>query len=85
MGVVARPESELGYTANSHSVTAIDTSTGATKSLALGELPRRLIISADGRRLYATDFAQGTIWCLDTSDNSVWRLSRSVHTRQQWQ
>ncbi len=71
MGVVARPESELGYTANSHSVTAIDTSTGATKSLALGELPRRLIISADGRRLYATDFAHGTIWCLDTSDNSV--------------
>ena len=42
MEVVARPESEFVYTANSHSVTAIDTSTGATKSLALGELPRRL-------------------------------------------
>ena len=37
----------------------------------IGELPRRLSISADGRRLYATDFAHGTVWALDTSDNSV--------------
>jgi YVTN family beta-propeller protein len=71
MEVVARPKSEFIYTANSHSVTLIDTSTAATKNLAIGELPRRLSISADGRRLYATDFAHGTIWCLDTSDNSV--------------
>jgi DNA-binding beta-propeller fold protein YncE len=71
MEVVAKPESEFIYTANLHSVTAIDPSTAATKSFALGELPRRLTISPDGRRLYATDFACGTIWCLDTSDNSV--------------
>jgi YVTN family beta-propeller protein len=71
MEVVARPNSKFIYTANSHSVTVIDTSTAAAKNLAIGELPRRLSISADGRRLYATDFAHGTIWCLDTSDNSV--------------
>jgi DNA-binding beta-propeller fold protein YncE len=69
--VVARPESVFIYTANLHSVTAIDISTAVTKSFAIGELPRRLSISADGRRLYATDFAHGTIWGLDTSDNSV--------------
>ena len=69
--VVARPETEFIYTANLHSVTAIDTSTAVTKSLPIGELPRRLGISADGRRLYATDFAHGTVWALDTSDNSV--------------
>ena len=71
MEVVARPKSEFIYTANSHSVTVIDTSTAATKNLAIGELPRRLSISPDGGRLYATDFAQGNIWCLDTSDNWV--------------
>jgi DNA-binding beta-propeller fold protein YncE len=71
MEVVARPESEFIYTANLHSVTAIDPSTAATKSFALGELPRRLTISPDGRRLYATDFACGTVWCLDISDNSL--------------
>ncbi len=71
MEVVARPETEFIYSTNSHSVTVIDTTTAATTSVLLGELPRRLGISADGRRLYATDFAHGTIWCLDTSDNSV--------------
>jgi YVTN family beta-propeller protein len=69
--VAERPGSEFIYTANLHSVTAIDTSSGAAKSLAVGELPRRLRISPDGRRLYATDFAHGTVWILDTSDNSV--------------
>jgi YVTN family beta-propeller protein len=71
MEVLARPETEFIYTANSHSVTVIDTTTAATTSVMIGELPRRLSISADGRRLYATDFAHGTIWCLDTSDNST--------------
>ena len=71
MEVVPRPDKELIYTANSHSVTAIDTATAATKSFAIGELPRRLGISADGGRVYATDFAHGAIWCLNTSDNSV--------------
>ncbi len=71
MEVVARPETEFVYSANSHSVTVIDTATAGTTSMLLGELPRHLAMSADGRRLYATDFAHGTVWCLDTSDNSV--------------
>ena len=71
MEVVARPETEFIYTANSHSVTMIDTTTAGTTSMMVGELPRRLSISADGGRLYATDFAHGAIWCLNTSDNSV--------------
>ena len=71
MEVVARPETEIIYTANSHSVTMIDTTTAGTTSMMVGELPRRLSVSADGRRLYATDFAHGTVWVLDTSDNSV--------------
>jgi DNA-binding beta-propeller fold protein YncE len=45
MEVLARPESEFIYTANLHSVTAIDTSTAATKSLPIGELPRRLSLN----------------------------------------
>ena len=69
--VAVRPESVFIYTANLHSVTAIDTSTAATESVAIGELPRRISISVDGRPLYATDFAHGTVWVLDTSDNSV--------------
>lgn len=71
MEVVARPDTAFAYTANSHSVTMIDSKTAATASVMVGELPRRLSISADGRRLYATDFANGSVWALDTSDNSV--------------
>ena len=62
---------ECIYTANLHSVSAINISTVVTKTLAIGELPRRLNISIDGRCLYVTDFAHGTIWGLDTLDNSV--------------
>jgi DNA-binding beta-propeller fold protein YncE len=71
MDVVQWPHSVAIYAANLNSVTAIDTVTGATKRLEIGELPRQLSVSADGRRHYATDFAHGTIWALDTSDNSV--------------
>jgi DNA-binding beta-propeller fold protein YncE len=71
MEVMARPQTEFIYTANSHSVTSIDTTTAATTNIMLGELPRRLAIGADGRRLYATDFAHGTLWCVDALDNSV--------------
>ncbi|OBI17487.1 hypothetical protein A5712_23895 [Mycobacterium sp. E2327] len=71
MEVTTRSQSGVIYTANSHSVTLIDTTTAATTSIMLGELPRRLSVSADGRRLYATDFAHGTLWCVDTSDNAV--------------
>jgi YVTN family beta-propeller protein len=71
MDVVQGPPGVAIYTANLNSVTAIDTLTGATEGLEIGELPRQLNISADGRRLYVTDFAHGTIWALDTSDHSV--------------
>ena len=71
MDIVLSPGSQFVYTANLHSVSAIDPSTTVIKSLSIGELPRRLCMSFDGRRLYAVDFAHGTIWALDTSDNSV--------------
>ena len=69
--VVAGPEHTPIYTVNLHSITAIDIWTTTSKTLAIGELPRRLKASADGRRLYATDFAHGTVWVLDTSNNSI--------------
>ncbi|OBI69441.1 hypothetical protein A5706_10540 [Mycobacterium sp. E796] len=71
MQIVASPATDFCYTANAHSVTVIDTTTAATTSMMVGELPRRLSISPDGRRLYATDFAHGDLWCVDTSDHSV--------------
>jgi YVTN family beta-propeller protein len=71
MEVVARPASEFIYTTNLHSIIATDTLTAATESLTIGKLPRRLCVSPDGQRLYATDFAHGTVWVVDTSDNSV--------------
>jgi DNA-binding beta-propeller fold protein YncE len=69
--VVARPGTEFVYATNAHSVAVIDTTTSASTNMMVGELPRRLGISADGRWLYATDFAHGSLWCLDTSQNSV--------------
>ena len=69
--IMSATKSEFIYTANLHSVSAINISTAVTKCLAIGELPRRLNISSDGRCLYVTDFANGTVWGLDTFDNSV--------------
>ncbi|WP_197516934.1 YncE family protein [Mycobacterium sp. E2699] len=71
MELVARPGTEFVYSANTHSVTVIDTTTAATTRVMAGELPRRLSISPDGRRVYAADFGTGTVWALDTSDNTV--------------
>ena len=81
MDIVISPGSQFVYTANLHSVSAIDPSTAVFKSLSIGELPRRLCTSVDGRRLYAVDFAHGTRWALDTSDNSVAASSTWVRIR----
>jgi len=69
--IMSATKREFIYTANLHSVSAINISTAVSKTLAIGELPRRLNIGVDGRCLYVTDFAHGTIWGLDTLDNSV--------------
>lgn len=60
-----------GEEAGGGTVMVIDTATAATTRVAAGELPRRRSVSPDRQRVYATDFANGSVWVLDTPDNSV--------------
>ena len=44
------------YVTNLHSVALIDTATNVAESVPIGDLPRQLHISSDGKRAYITDF-----------------------------
>ena len=52
-------------------VTALDTATGATTTIAVGDRPYTPIVSADGRRVYVTNYFSGTVSVIDTADDTV--------------
>ena len=52
-------------------VTGLDTATGATTTIAVGDRPYAPILSADGRRVYATNNFSGTVSVIDTADDTV--------------
>ena len=52
-------------------VTGLDTATGATTTIAVGDRPYAPILSADGRRVYVTNYFSGTVSVIDTADDTV--------------
>ena len=52
-------------------VTALDTATGATTTIAVGDRPDTPIVSPDGRRVYVTNYFSGTVSVIDTADDTV--------------
>jgi DNA-binding beta-propeller fold protein YncE len=100
LDVVTRPESVFIYTTNLHSLTVIDTWTAAAKSILIGELPRRLNVSMDGRRLYGRDtvgplqvdiasctrliLLMGPYGFSTPPTTQLWALSRSVRIQEQY-
>jgi YVTN family beta-propeller protein len=53
------------------SLTVIDTTTNEADDIDTGDLPRGLQLSPDGKRIYVTNFGDGTLSVVDTITNSV--------------
>jgi YVTN family beta-propeller protein len=49
----------------------IDTTTTDADDIDVGDLPRGLRLSPDGKRIYITNFGDGTLSVVDTITNSV--------------
>ena len=65
------PDGAVAYVTGLHSLAVIDTAANIAKISSVGGLPRGVRFSADGKRAYLIDFAQPSVWVLDTADNSV--------------
>ncbi len=56
---------------NLHSLALIDTATNVAESLPIGDLPRQLHITGDGKRAYLTDFGHQAVWVLDPVNKAI--------------
>jgi len=71
LDVAVSPDGELVYVTNLHSVALIDTATNVAESMPIGDLPRQLHISRDGKQAYVTDFGHHSVWVLDPVDKTI--------------
>ena len=56
---------------NLHSLALIDTATNVAESVPIGDLPRHLHISDDGKRAYVTDLVHNSVWVLDPVNKTI--------------
>ena len=59
------PDGAIAYVTLLHSLAVIDAAANVAKSPPIGDLPRQVSFSADGKRAYVLDFGRRTIWALD--------------------
>ena len=71
LAVIFTSDSTHAYVGNVRSLTVIDTTTNETDYIDVGDLPRGLRLSPDGKRIYITNFGDGTLSVVDTITNSV--------------
>ncbi len=71
LDVAASPDGEHLYVTNLHSLALIDTATNVAESLPIGDLPRQLHITGDGKRAYLTDFGHQAVWVLDPVNKAI--------------
>ena len=69
--ITLRPDGAVAYVTCLHSLAVIDTAANIVKISSIGDLPRGVRFSVDGKRAYLIDFAQSSVCVLDTADNSV--------------
>ena len=69
--IAASPDGDQLYATNLHSLALIDTATNVAESVLIGDLPRRLHISGDGKQAYITDFGHHCVWVLDPVNKAV--------------
>ena len=65
------PDGDQLYVTNLHSLALIDTATNVAESVPIGDLPRHLHISGDGKQVYVTDFGHHSVWVLDPLDKTI--------------
>jgi YVTN family beta-propeller protein len=71
LAVTFAPDSAHAYVGSVRSLTVIDTTTNEADYIDVGDLPRGLQLSPDGKRLYITNFGDGTLSVVDTITNAV--------------
>ena len=71
LAVVFTPDSAHAYVCNVGSLTVIDTASHDAEDIHVGDLPRGLRLSPDGKRAYITYLGDGTLSVVDTITNSV--------------
>ena len=71
LDLVLSPDGTVAYVTCLHSLAVINTDSDVAKITSVGDLPRRVRFSADGKRAYVIDFAQPCVWVLDTEHTSV--------------
>lgn len=71
LDLILSPDGAVAYVTCLYSLAVINTDFDVAKITSVGDLPRRVRFSADGKRAYVIDFAQPSVWVLDTADNSV--------------
>jgi YVTN family beta-propeller protein len=71
LDIALSPIGDELYVTSLHSLAVVDTATNFAESMPIGDLPRQLNISGDGKRAYLTDFAHRTVWVLDAVNKTV--------------
>lgn len=71
LGVAVSPNGDQLFVTNLHSLALIDTATNVAESLPIGDLPRHLHISGNGKRAYVTDLGHHTVWVLDPVNKTI--------------
>lgn len=56
---------------NLHSVALIDTATNVAESMPIGDLPRQLHVSSDGKQAYITDFGHHCVRVWDPVNKTI--------------
>jgi YVTN family beta-propeller protein len=68
---VVTPDGSGVYVIGMKSLVAVDFPDKSTETIPAGQMPRRMLFSADGRRACVTDLASSCVAVLDTISNSV--------------
>jgi YVTN family beta-propeller protein len=71
LDVAVGPDGDQLFVTNLHSLALIDTATNVAESVPIGDLPRHLHISGDGKKAYVTDVGRHCVWVLDPVDKSI--------------
>lgn len=71
LDIAQSPNGDQLYVTNLHSLALIDTATNVAESVPIGDLPRHLQISGDGKRAYVTDLGHNSVWVMDPFNKTI--------------
>ena len=71
LDVAVSPDGDQLYVTNLHSLALIDTATNVAESMPIGDLPRLLHITGDGKQAYVADFGRHSVWVVDPVNKTI--------------